>query len=173
MPALRRLTNSFTSTSSEIKAHKDFYVGPGSQQNPHRKEVTFLVLRINDERSSDLCKRMEQMAFSNGGLDIKDEDAIKRGFSSEYRTRLFHDNCRCRLIIKPSALGDQADYIDFQMAAGKTAISSAALSRAKKELSEDLIDDYSSESYQQRIRHVMDINLETRNKMAVTIQQEK
>lgn len=166
MSSIRRLTDKFASTSSEIKAYQDFYVGPGHQQDPQRKEVTFLVLRVDDERSSELCKKMEQMAFSNGGLDIKDEDAIRRGFSSEFRTRLFHDNCRCRLIIKPSALGDQTDYIDFQMSAGKTAISASAISRAKKELSEDLMDDYASESYQQRIRHVMDINLQTRNRLA-------
>lgn len=166
MPSLRRPVPSFSNTSSEIKAYTDFYVGPGNQQSPGSKEVKFLVLRYNDERSSELCKKMEQMALSNGGIDIKDEDAIKRGFSSNYRTRLFHDNCRCRLIIKPEPLGDQTDYIGFQMAAGKTSISSAAISRAKKELSEDLMDDYSSESYQQRITNVMSINLSTRNEMA-------
>lgn len=158
MPIIRH-TQPYTDTSSKLKTFQNFYVAPGNQHDPENKEVKFLVLRYNDERSSALCKQIEEMARSNGGIYIQDENAIKRGFSSSYRTQLFHENCRCRLVIKPRFMGNVIDDLSFSLAAGNSSLSNAAVYRGKRELAEDLMDDYESESYKQRVYNVMSINL--------------
>jgi hypothetical protein len=71
--------------------------------------MKFLVLRQRDERSSNLCQRIEQIAYSNGGLEFpftldgmlySKEDAVEHveRMDSSYYTHLFHENCRCHLI---------------------------------------------------------------------------
>jgi len=70
--------------------------------------MKYLVLRINDERSSEICKEIEERAIVNGGLEFpfrhngqyyEESDAINNlGKESTVRTGLFHPNCRCHLI---------------------------------------------------------------------------
>lgn len=71
--------------------------------------MKYLVLRQRDERSSELCARIERMSYRNGGLSfpvrvggyVFDEDiAIEHMLSgsNDYYTHLFHEHCRCHLI---------------------------------------------------------------------------
>lgn len=72
--------------------------------------MKYLVIRKRDERSSELCERIEQIAYASGGLRFPfridgytyDEEVaiehILSNSSSNYYTNLFHSNCRCHLV---------------------------------------------------------------------------
>lgn len=70
-----------------------------------------MVLRINDERSSELCKKIESYAIKSGGLEFPftvddytfNESDLDRGLTNSYhkqgfKTEVFHNNCRCSLV---------------------------------------------------------------------------
>jgi hypothetical protein len=150
-------TNQFSWTANEIQTKQGFYVAPGNK-NPNSDEAKFLVLRYTDERSSKLCQTIDNMARSSGGIVIYDESAISRGLSSGYRTSLFHDNCRCRLIPKPDSIQDEViSDIDLLLSVSG-ALSESEKVRLKHRLSEKNLEKYNSREYQYRIRRVMDIN---------------
>jgi len=69
--------------------------------------MKFMVLRQQDERSSEFCKEIEKTAMRRGGItfpfihkgytyDVEDaeQNLIK---VDKYYTNLFHSNCRCHL----------------------------------------------------------------------------
>lgn len=147
------VSREFTWTASEIKTYTGFYVAPGNQ-NPERDEVTYLVVRRRDDASSELCKSIEEVSLSAGGIVIRDQDAVRRGFSSEYRTQLFHPNCRCKLVIKPKAFGDSTDYLAFSMAVSGGSISDAEMSRIRSSLNEDLLERYRSYEYRRSVKDI-------------------
>lgn len=153
-----RAAKGYEWTSAEVQTLQGFYVGPGNK-NVDTEEPTFLVVRYQDERSSDLCKQMEAMAFSQGGLVIKDQGAIQRGLSTEYRTGLFHNNCRCRLVIKPKATGEETDETDLTIASTENALSNSELERATQFLGEKMAKKYTSFGYRKRVANVLDVNL--------------
>jgi len=90
--------------------------------------MKYLVLRQKDERSSDLCSRIERLASSRGGLEFPfridgykyDEEVALRNVAEKnhsYHTGLFHENCRCHLIPVAetnSVSMDSFDDIDTQ-----------------------------------------------------------
>lgn len=144
-------------TATEVQTHSGFTVGTGNK-NPDKEETRFIVLRYDDERSSKLCRDIEAMSKSSGGIIIKDESAIKRGLSSTYRTNLFHRNCRCRLILKPKATPEEVDDFDVDMSVKDTAIARTELGRAEKLLGPDFAKKYTSFKYQKRLEMVMEVN---------------
>ena len=150
-------------TSEEIYTKSGFYVGP-ADSSPDPEEVVFLVLRVKDERSSELCKKIEEMSQSNGGIVIRPRtySVLNSGFGSDYYSGLFHENCRCRLIIKPKALYREIDELDFQMAAGKSSVSYNELYRAEKNLEESQFKQYTSPSFQNRVRDIMSSNFRSK-----------
>lgn len=147
----------FTWTASELKTYSGFYVAPANK-NPDENELKFLVVRYQDERSSDLCKEIEAMSFSQGGIVIRDKGAISRGLSNEYYTNLFHSNCRCRLVLKPDAFDDSIDAMDFEMAAGNSIFREMQARKSRGKLSEDLMSKYTSFDYQKSVQNVIDVN---------------
>ncbi len=69
--------------------------------------MNFYVLRQQDERSSELCKELEDRAIREGGLtfplthdgyfyDMEDVEE-NLGKTGKYYTNLFHSHCRCHL----------------------------------------------------------------------------
>lgn len=144
-------------TATEIQTHSGFTLGVGNK-NPDKEETRFIVLRYDDERSSKLCKDIEAMSKSNGGIIINDQEAIKRGLSNLYRTNLFHKNCRCRLVLKPKSTPDEVDDVDIKMSVKDTAISRTELGRAEKLLGPDFAKKYTSFKYQKRLEMVMNVN---------------
>lgn len=70
--------------------------------------MKYLVVRMKDERSSDLCKDIETLSIQNGGLEFPfqhkgyyfDSSNLNRGLSSvgNIHTGTFHENCRCSLV---------------------------------------------------------------------------
>ena len=67
-----------------------------------------MVLRVNDERSSDICKSIEEYALEEGGLEFPftfngnyyDSNTLNAGLETygEMYTKVFHENCRCSLV---------------------------------------------------------------------------
>lgn len=70
--------------------------------------MRFMVLRQQDERSSEVCKRIELTAMRRGGITFPFvhegytyslEDAEENlGKTGDYYTGMFHTNCRCHLV---------------------------------------------------------------------------
>jgi hypothetical protein len=148
-------------TAEEIRTKTGFYVGPASS-NPDASEISFLVLRVRDERSSELCKTIERMSFSNGGIVFRGGNPTEAGFSSDYYTGLFHENCRCRLIIKPRALQNELDVLDFEMAANSSVLSYNEQYRAERKLEESQFKQYTSPPFRNRVREINSINFRNR-----------
>jgi hypothetical protein len=150
-------------TSEEVLTKSGFYVAPANA-NPASEEISFLVVRIDDERSSDLCKKIERMSLSNGGIVFRGDGgaAIEAGFSSAYHTGLFHENCRCRLIVKPRSLQDELDVLDFEMAANSSVLSYNEQYRAEKKLEDSQFKQYTSPSFKSRVREITSINFNGR-----------
>lgn len=166
-------SSSFTWTTEEIRTKSGFLVGPAGQ-NPDESELSYLVLRVDDERSSKLCKDIEQMSNSNGGIIIRGssitaDDALAMGFSSSYHTGLFHDNCRCRLVIKPKALYGAVDELDFMMAAGSTAISYSQQYRARKNLEAPIFQKAQKFEYKAALHNVISNNFNNKNNILNSI----
>lgn len=155
-------SSQFHWTATEIPTYQGFYVASGNK-NYATDELRFLVVRYKDDRSSALCQRIEEMSMSQGGIVIYDESAIRRGFSSDYRTGLFHKNCRCRLIPKPQAFGDRVDELDFQVAAGMSSINASELSRLEGKLTESTYKKLTSQKFRQRVGMVTSVNISGRH----------
>jgi hypothetical protein len=160
----RARSSSFYWTTEEIFTNTGFYVGP-AHPNPDADEISFLVLRIDDSRSSNLCKQIEKMSQSNGGIVIRGgslgvDSAMFLGFSNAYHTNLFHNNCRCRLIIKPKALYGELDRLDFQMAAGSSAISYNQEFRARQNLESSVFEKSKNFEYKHQIQRIISYNLD-------------
>lgn len=147
----------FAWTLSELRTYQGFYVAPQGP-NPEREQTSYMVLRYDDERSSELCRQIENMADQQGGIVFDDPSAVKRGFSSSYRTGLFHRNCRCRLIPKPKALPDQLDELDELMATEDSSLANNEISRLREEMPEDVLEKYLSPEFQRRKRMVISVN---------------
>lgn len=70
--------------------------------------MRYMVIRIDDERSSHLCRAIESYALENGGLvfpfsfagNYYDSNTLNAGLSTygETHTKVFHENCRCSLV---------------------------------------------------------------------------
>jgi hypothetical protein len=151
-----------TWTSQEIPTKSGFYVAPANS-NPASEEISFLVARIDDERSSDLCKKIEQMALSSGGITIRSgaisrEAAMFAGFGSGYYSGLFHENCRCRLVVKPKALYEQTDVLDLEIAAGNNSVTYNELFRLEKKLEKNLFKQFVSMEFRNRLKDIMSFN---------------
>jgi 23S rRNA-/tRNA-specific pseudouridylate synthase len=150
-------TNDFFWTSSEFQAPNGVTVGPGNK-NPDPEELTFMVLRVRDGSSHRICERIDALAASSGGIVIYDKSAVARGFSGEFRTRLFHQNCRCRLIIRPKVFMDKTDELDLIWATSDSSVRYNEFARAKQQLSEKLQKLVESPKYSRRISDVLAIN---------------
>lgn len=152
-------SNDFYWTVNEIQTKQGFYVGPGNKDYDEEQEK-FIVLRYQDERSSKLCRDIDNMSRSNGGIVIYDQSAIAKGLSSEYRTGLFHSNCRCRLVPKPKPMEKtkELDNVDFMLAIRDSAVSTNHRSRLKEFLSDENYQRVISARYLQRINMVYDVN---------------
>lgn len=160
-------SSSFTWTTEEVMTKTGFLVGP-AHPNPEAEEISYLVLRMDDEKSSNLCKEIERMSKSNGGIVIRGasitaDDALALGFSGGYHTNLFHDNCRCRLIIKPKAMYGAVDELDFMMAAGPSALSYTQQSRARKHLESSVYERSQAFEYKAKIQSIISSNLSTKS----------
>jgi len=151
-------SSSFFWTSSEIQAPNGLFVAPGDK-NPDPEELTFLVLRVRDGSSHRVCQSIDDMAASNGGIVIYDKSAVARGLSGEFRTRLFHQNCRCRLILRPKVFMDKVDELDMLMATSDSSVRYNEFVRAKNRLSEDLQKLLMSPNRLRRISDVTAINM--------------
>lgn len=92
--------------------------------------MKWMIVRIKDERSSDICKAIEGKALMEGGLEFPfrigafqyTDNVVTRALntSGQYHTNLFHDNCRCHLVpVNESDTvlypGKQLDEIDEMM----------------------------------------------------------
>lgn len=150
-------TSKFFWTSSEFQSPNGVTVGPG-HMNPDPNELTFMVLRVRDGSSHRICERIEALAASSGGVVIYDKSAVARGFSGEFRTRLFHQNCRCRLIIKPKIFMGKTDELDLIWATSDSSVKYNEFVRAKQSLSEELQKLVESPKYNRRINDVLAIN---------------
>jgi hypothetical protein len=155
-------SSSFTWTTEEIRTKTGFLVGPGNK-NPAAEEITYLVLRIDDERSSTLCREIERMSRTNGGIvirvgSISEQDVLSMGFSSAYHTHLFHENCRCRLMLRPKAMAESIDELDFMMAAGPSAMSYNTQYEAEKKLEASVLTRAKAFEYRAAIQKVVSIN---------------
>jgi len=170
MPNVQRAkSGSFTWTTEEIRVKTGFLVGPANK-NPASNEISYLVLRMNDERSSNICKEIEAMSRTNGGIVIRggsvsEESALSMGFSSSYHTGLFHENCRCRLIIKPTAMSGLIDELDFSMASGTSAMSYNAQYTAQKRLEEPVLKKAQAFEYHAAIQRIVSNNLSNNSNM--------
>lgn len=70
--------------------------------------MKYHIIRIVDERSSDICKAIEEKAIKEGGLEFPFSigkytyglDTLERGLKTEgsYYTHLFHENCRSVIV---------------------------------------------------------------------------
>jgi len=146
-------------TAAEIRTQSGFHVAPG-HQNPNKEETTYLVLRYRDGTSSKLCAQIEAMALSSGGIVIYDSGAISRGFSGEYRTGLFHRNCRCRLMPKPKGImTPEIDRTDMQMAVGDSSLAKNEADRFRETAPDDVYDKFNSADYRQRVNNVFNLNM--------------
>lgn len=150
-------SNDFAWTLSEIRTYQGFFVAPQGA-NLDRQQNSYLVLRYDDERSSDLCRQIENMADQQGGIIVDDPSVLSRGFSSSYRTGLFHRNCRCRLIPKPKSLSDKIDALDELMATQDTSLSNNEISRLRETLPEEILNKYLSPEFQRRKLMVTSVN---------------
>lgn len=70
--------------------------------------MKYMIIRIEDERSSDICKSIEEKAEREGGLTFPfsigkyryDNEVLEKGMMStgDYYTNLFHENCRSHIV---------------------------------------------------------------------------
>ena len=70
--------------------------------------MKYIVVRVHDERSSQLCSEIEALALQKGGLEFPfqykgnyyDSNTLNTGLSAagQTHTRVFHENCRCSLV---------------------------------------------------------------------------
>lgn len=70
--------------------------------------MKYMIIRIDDERSSDLCKEIEEKALNEGGLEFPftigkytyESDTIEKAMraTGDYYTHVFHGNCRSNLV---------------------------------------------------------------------------
>jgi hypothetical protein len=162
----RTISSSFTWTTEELRTKTGLLVGPASS-NPDAAELSFLVVRMDDDRSSRLCKDIERMANSNGGIVFRGsasivDSSISAGMTGGYHTGLFHDNCRCRLLIKPNAFYGEIDELDFMMAASSSAISYNQQYRAKQNLEAPVQKRAENFEYKASIQRIISSNLATR-----------
>lgn len=157
-------TNDFYWTVNEVKTKQGFYVGPGNKDY-EEDEQRFLVLRYQDERSSKLCEDIDNMSKANGGIVIYDQSAIGRGLSGEYRTGLFHENCRCRLVPKPKAFDEnkQIDETDFLLSIQDSSIRENERVRLREFLTDENYEKVVSEGYNRRVQMVYDVNMSGRH----------
>lgn len=144
-------------TATEVQTLQGFSVGAGNKHHDE-DQPTFLVVRYQDERSSELCKEIEAMSFSSGGIVINSQAAISRGLSSEYHTHLFHSNCRCRLVLKPKATPDVTSSEDFILATQDSSLAVTEQQRAANVLGQDFLDGYTSFDYQKSVSRAIDSN---------------
>ena len=86
--------------------------------------MKWMIIRHQDESSSDICREIEAYAKHNRGLEFPvtingisyGNDTIERALmaSGQYYTHLFHKNCRSHLIPISDALTEM-DEIDETM----------------------------------------------------------
>ena len=143
-------------TSSEMASSQGFFAGPRGAHPEGKKIQSFIVIRIHDEVSSNICKRMEEMSFSSSGLVIHDESAIARGMSPDYYTHLFHRHCRCKLIPKPESFSENIDRLDAQVASSNSSISYNQNMRSDYPVSQEL---------RQSVNYTQSINQSIRNEV--------
>jgi hypothetical protein len=120
--------------------------------------MKYMVLRIDDERSSELCKAIEAYAMEEGGLEFPfsfegnyyDSNTLNAGLETygEYHTKVFHENCRCSLVpISNETIWKHRppDYLDMHMMID-SAIAEANLVQVHEEeaVDQSLLDRYSS-----------------------------
>lgn len=164
MPRNKAHSSGFTWTTEEISTKTGITLGPANA-NPDSEELAYLVVRVDDERSSDLCKEIERMSRTNGGIVFRsgESEALSRGMGGGTHTHLFHDNCRCRLIIKPQAMYGAIDELDFMMAAGTSALNYTQQLRAEKKLESPVLQRAKAFEYRAQIQRIISNNLSNKN----------
>lgn len=70
--------------------------------------MKFMIVRIDDERSSEICKSIEEYAQNEGGLEFPftlgkhayDKTTLEKAMQAtgNYYTHVFHENCRSHLV---------------------------------------------------------------------------
>lgn len=133
--------------------------------------MKYMIIRLKDERSSDICAEIEEKAIREGGLSFPftlngrryDSDTLEKGLSSagEYYTHLFHENCRSNLVpLGESANvvmpGKQLDEIDRTMLVDGAMAESATLQMAESgEVSAKSVISFVSQKVKLKIKQVM------------------
>lgn len=120
--------------------------------------MRYMVLRVDDERSSDICKTLEAYAMENGGLEFPfsyngkyyDSNTLNAGLETygEIHTKVFHENCRCSLVpISSDTVWKHRppDYLDMEMMIS-SAVADANLSQVEVEdnVDREVLNRYSS-----------------------------
>jgi len=147
--------------SIKLKSGADIK-GFSSNYSSKSRKMSFIVVRYRDERSSEICKRIEEMSLKQGGIVLGNNDEsqelLEKAFSSDYRTELFHKNCRCRLVPKPKSMTGPLDDFDLSMIVNETAISYSSKTRLKKNLKEEHYAKVTSAKFKKRISTVVNTN---------------
>jgi hypothetical protein len=164
MPRNKAHSSGFTWTTEEISTKTGITLGPANA-NPDSEELAYLVVRVDDERSSDLCKEIERMSRTNGGIVFRngESEALSRGMGGGTHTHLFHDNCRCRLVLKPQAMYGAIDELDFSMAVGPSALNHTQQMRAQKKLEAPVLQRAKAFEYRAQIQRIVSNNLSNKN----------
>ncbi len=118
--------------------------------------IRYMVIRIEDERSSDICKAIEAYALSRGGLRFPfsfggyyyDSNTLNRGLTTygETYTHVFHEHCRCSLVpMTEEAVWKhkQPDSLDVMM------MIDSAVSPAAEDLVRDQVTETSARKFKE------------------------
>lgn len=133
--------------------------------------MKYMIIRIDDESSSDICKAIEEKAERDGGLSFPfsigkfryDENTLEKGMrtTGEYYTHLFHDNCRSHIVpvseesnlMYPGKTLDETDKA--MLTEGALAESAASKMAASEEVSQEGVISFFREKFKLKIKQAM------------------
>lgn len=132
--------------------------------------MKYMIIRIDDERSSDICKAIEAKAIEEGGLEFPftigkyryDHDTLEHAFknANNYYTNTFHVNCRSTVvpISEEAGLvypGKQLDDLDkVMLTEGALAESATIKMAASGEVSDDALRSFSNSRMMSKMKNL-------------------
>ena len=133
--------------------------------------MKYMIVRIEDERSSDICKEIETKAQREGGLTFPfsigphryGTETIEKAMRStgDYHTHLFHENCRSHLVpvSEESNLlypGKELDDVDKAMLTDGALAESAGMKMAASgDVSEEGVFSFFREKFKVKIKQAI------------------